>query len=56
MEGTSSSILVSMMSDMLRVSRSDFSEFRRASGVEGPTGAEATEGVEEGVEEPASAA
>ena len=42
-EGSSSSILVSLLSDMLRVSRSDFSKFWRASGVEGATGAAAKE-------------
>ena len=47
-EGDSSSILVSLMLEMLRVSRSDFSEFRRASGVEGATEAAAKGGDWEG--------
>ena len=36
--GASSSLLVSMMLETLRVSRLDFSGFLRATGVEGATG------------------
>ena len=55
-EGASSSILISLMLEILRLSRSDLSEFRRASGVEGATGAAAKGGVGEGERPQACAA
>ena len=48
MEGESSSIMVSLMLETLRLSRSNFLEFRSASGVEGALGAAAKRGVVEG--------